>query len=262
MKITFLGTSATWPLPRKGRACHCKICQSKDKKDKRFRSALLLTINHKPSTILVDCGPDIVRELRCENIKKIDAIIITHAHSDHIAGLKGLELDSLVPVYALNQVHQRIKANFGKKVEYKKEIIKPYQKFRAGSLEFIGLPVIHSKNFPTIALKLTMNYKLKTMNLIYMPDYKEVPEKSKKLIKNTDILILGGAILSRKIPWHKPIVEGIKLAKELKAKKVYFTHIGHQNLPHKELVKFVQKQGGKQFKVAYDGLTLFLDLLR
>ncbi len=85
-----------------------------------------------------------------------------------------------------------------------------------------------------------------------MPDYKNVPTKSRKQILGCDVLILGGAILTRNIPWHNPIDYGIKLACELKAKKIYFTHIGHIRKPHKQLVGYVKKKGGENFNVAYD----------
>ncbi len=261
MEIQFLGTSATWPLPRKGRICECKICQSKDKRDKRLRSALLLTVNYKGkrTRILIDCGPDIRKQLKRAKISKIDAILLTHSHSDHISGIGKLQLrkinEDLMPIYALIAGHRKIKENF-ERVEYRKEITRPYELFKIKNLKFRALPVDHSKMFPTVAFEIISHKTPKTKRLIYMPDYKKVPPYSRKLMRNCQILILGGAILRRPLPWHKPITEGIELAKEVGAKKVYFTHIGHKTLPHKELVEFVQRKGGRNFYVAYDGLKI------
>jgi len=261
MKLIFLGTSATWPLPRKGRKCSCKICQSKDERDKRSRSAILLLTPNKKSKegILIDAGPDILKELRRAKIAEIKALLITHAHSDHLAGLKGLKFKKLIPLYALEEVHQKIKKNFGSKVAYLKKVIRPFREFKIDTVKFKGLVVEHSQNFTTLAYLIIFGSKGKEKKIVYMPDYKKVPQKSQKLMANCDLLILGGSILKKVIPWHSPIVEGINLAQKLKAKKVYFTHLGHQTLPHQELERFVQEKGGPQFKIAYDGLTLNLD---
>jgi len=286
MEIKVLGTSATWPLPRRGRECFCPICQSKDKRDKRLRSAILLEINNKrprkvaslprdrqETRILIDCGPDIIKQLGREKISQIDFIVLTHAHSDHTSGLKSigphkLHKEGPVPIYAHSEVHKRLSSNF-KKLKYQKKVIYPFKKFKISAkgaapavgqgsasggenLEFSPLLVFHSKNFPTFAFKIVSSVKCQMSSVVYMPDYKNIPQKSIKEMKHADILILGGAILHRRIPWHRPIDEGIKTAKELEAKRVYFTHIGHQTLPHKELVKYVQRLGNKNFNVLYD----------
>jgi phosphoribosyl 1,2-cyclic phosphate phosphodiesterase len=256
MKILFLGTSATWPLPRPGK-CSCKICQSRDSRDKRLRSALL--IKFKKSNILIDCGPDIVKELRREKIKKINAVVISHAHSDHISGLKRADFKKLhtrgaVPVYAGLNAHRIIKKNFSQKFDYQKKIINLYKEFKVDKIKVLPLLVKHYKGITTFAFKVASGKKF----FVYMPDYKKIYPKSERYIKNCHLLILGGSILSKKIPWHNPIVRGIELAQKLKTKKVYFTHIGHDTLPHKKLEKFVQTQGGQNFHVAYDGLEIKL----
>jgi len=260
IKIKFLGTSATWPLPRPGK-CFCKICYSSDPRDKRSRSVLLL--QSKNYNVLIDCGPDIVKQLRREKIKKIEAVVITHAHSDHISGLKRVDFkrlhpEGLLPLYASLNAHQIIKNNFGEKFDYQKIRISAYKKFSINHFSFLPFLVKHYQGITTYGFQISLGGKEQNPKLIYLPDYKKVPLKSERYIKNCDLLILGGSILSKKIPWHNPITEGIKLAKRWKAKKVYFTHIGHDTLPHKALEKFVREKGGKNFHVAYDGLEVKL----
>lgn len=260
MRIKFLGTSATWPLPR-SKKCQCPLCQSLDSRDKRLRSVLL--IKEDNLNLLIDCGPDIVKEIRREKIESINAIIITHAHSDHISGLKRINFKALhqnetIPIYASFNAHRIIKKNFGQKINYQKKIIFPYRAFKINRVKFRPLLVNHYQGVVTFAFKINFKDKNKNLKLIYMPDYKEISLKTANYIKGCDLLILGGSILSKKIPWHKSIIEGIELAKLLKAKKVYFTHIGHDTLPHKELEKFVREKGGENFHIGYDGLEIKL----
>ena len=249
MEIVILGTSAVKPLPREN--CHCPICCSKNKKDRRMRSSIL--INRK---FLIDCGPDILNQIKNQKlkIKNLRAIFITHRHFDHIVGLKKIASPRLVGLGPNNLVLYISKIDakiLDKKIlsKFKVKIIKPFQKIKVDNLVFQPIPVIHPGSKNTFAFKIWENKK----TLVYMPDYKKIPKKSLGLFQNIDVLIVGGASLSKKLPWHAAIIETIKLTKQLGVKKIYFTHIGHRTLPHQELVKFVQKTGGKNFNICFDG---------
>src|SRR4030043_386343 len=192
MKILFLGTSAGWPLPRLG--CDCSICRSQDPHGKRLRPSVLVN-----DSILIDASPDIYHQLT--NLKvdtsKISALLITHAHPDHIHGF-----------YDLTHLYNRqIK---------KPKLIVPLDVLR-GLRQFHPLPL--------------------------KPFQPEIV-KPKTFIEYEKTKI------------HQSIKEGIILAKELRPKLCYFTHIGHITGTHQELEAFVQEQGGKNYHIAYDGLEL------
>jgi len=216
-----------------------------------MRSSILV------NKILIDCGPDILKQIEKYRIKpeKIKAIFITHHHLDHIAGLKKFSqlIKKQIPLYASKNAWEYFQKHF-KKLNFAKYITKSNKKIKIGNLIFQAIEIIHPGIKPVFAFKILSKNK----TLIYMPDWKIIPKKSVKKMIKTDILILGGSSLKRNLPWHSPIVEGIEFAKKIKAKKIYFTHIGHLTLPYKKLLEFVRKSGGKKFNIAFDGLKIKL----
>lgn len=263
MKILFLGTSAGWPLPRLG--CNCKICTSNDPKDKRWRPSVLVN-----SSTLIDAGPDIYHQLSHYTLNPIPYILITHAHPDHFFGLWDLthlylpdktrsrqKITLVAPKKTLNEVKNKITPTSF--LFFEKKVVEPFQEFsiRYSPLSIRYLPVDHSSDVETFGIKLTEKKK----SFIYIPDFRGIPQISQKYCQNVNLLILDGSNIKPAGPkhWgHMPIGKSISLAKKLKAKNVYYTHIGHgpKSGTHQELENFVQKKGGKNFHIAYDGLEL------
>ncbi|PJE67586.1 hypothetical protein COU95_01575 [Candidatus Shapirobacteria bacterium CG10_big_fil_rev_8_21_14_0_10_40_9] len=255
MKILFLGTSAGWPLPRLG--CNCEICTSKDPKDRRARPVILVN-----DSVLVDSGPDIYHQLlQIPNsqylISNIKALILTHAHPDHILGFYDLthlyNLKEKPKLYAtqetlvgLRQIHKYALDPF------LPEVIRPPEVFEIDHTKFTFIPVEHN-HFPTWGLK------IKGDRLVcYLPDIRLLPKSQEKTCKDVHLLILDGSSLGKagQTRIHESIIEGLTLGKKLKAKKVYFTHIGHKTGKYQDLEKFVQEKGGRNFHIAFDGLEL------
>jgi phosphoribosyl 1,2-cyclic phosphate phosphodiesterase len=218
--IKFLGTSSGEPIPRPGD--DCEQCLSTDKKDKRLRSSLL--INKK---ILIDAGPDILKQLRKNQIENLELVLITHDHYDHVTGIKDL---------------LKIKRNL--------EIIrlKPGQHFKWEGLEFYAFKVRHSNVVTTVGLEIG--------SLIYIPDAADL-DLAEKYLKESKIAVLDGSVLNRSFDGHLAINEAINQTKNLRnLRKIYFTHNGHTRVTHKEMVKTVKALGDDRYCLAYDGLEL------
>lgn len=218
--IKFLGTSNGLSLPRPD--CDCEQCLSKDKKDKRLRSSIL--VNKK---VLVDAGPDALKQLRKTQIENLDLVLITHDHRDHDGGVSDL---------------LKVKRNL--------EIIrlKPGQHFKHEGVEFYAFKVRHSSVITTVGLEIN--------SLIYIPDFSDL-EWAEKYLKESKIAILDGSSLNRSDEGHLAMNKSINFTKNLRnLRKIYFSHNGHTKTQHKEMVKNVKALGDDRFSLAYDELEL------
>lgn len=220
MLIKFLGTSSDKSLPRED--CDCGQCLSKDEKDKRLRSSCLIN-----KRILIDASPDILKQLRSNQIENLDTLIITHEHEDHIGGLKY--------ILRTNRNIRLIRA-------------KPGQHFKLLGADFFAFKVEHSKMAPTVGLVIN--------EIAYIPDSVSL-SLAEKYLQEVKIAILDGSMLGRTFGGHMAINDIIATVKPFgNLKKIYFTHNGHTNKTHREMTTIVQKLGDKRFNLAYDKLEL------
>lgn len=253
MKILFLGTSAGWPLPRLG--CDCHTCRSKNSKDIRFRPAVLVN-----DSLLIDAPPDIYHELTRLKVEtpKITGLLITHAHPDHIHGFYDLthlynrqeKTPKLIaPLEVLNGLRRFHRLPLK---PFKPEIVRPKTVIEHEKIKISFFPVKHSR-VPCYGIKIKAD-KI----FVYIPDFVKLPKPERKQIRDVHLLALDGSSLGKRgqTRTHQSIEEGLQLAKRLKPKLCYFTHLGHITGRHQELEKFVQEHGGRNFHVAYDGLEL------
>jgi len=249
MKITFSGTGPMRPIPH--HACKCPACLDAIKPQsisKRTRSSALL--NHKNLNILIDASPDLFKQFKQNNIRKIDAVLITHPHQDAYGGIKQLDgwLKKAIPIYCQKQTWQIIRKKL-KNLIFKE--IKPYKKFIVINSKFLPLQVYHSiineKKFPTLAFKVN--------NLIYCSDVKKIPMESLKYFKNTKTVILDAAMyFNRQIFSHLNTEDAILLSRKLKIKKLYLTQIGHSYPPH----QIAQKEINQYLKIKHIKIKVFL----
>lgn len=242
-------------MPRLG--CNCQICTSADPKDKRLRPSVL--INEK---ILIDVPPDIYRQIQKFNLdpSKIENILITHGHDDHFIGLYDLShiygLKTKINLIATRGVLEKMRRIVNVSMRsFKIKETKPLEKIeldRDSSAWFI--PVEHG---PTEA----SGIKIKAPKpIFYAPEFRKILPSSKKFLGNLDLTVLDGSSKTSlgQARGHETIEEGIRLAKEINAKKVFFTNIGHKTDTHQRLEEFVKKGGAEKFGIAFDGLEIKL----
>ena len=252
MKIKFLGTSAGWPLPRLG--CQCEICSSKDPKDRRTRTQILIN-----DSILLDAGPDSYTHLIKEDTHKIKAILVSHAHPDHIFGF--LDLSHIytpnkeIKLYVTQPVLNGIRRIFNIPLKpIKPIVVKPNQVFTIKNIKIEYFPVIHGKT-------LAFGIKVKDNKILaYIPDFNRILPSSQKIIRGCHTLVIDGSSLNRlgQTPSHISIKDGIIIAKKLRPKSTYFVHIGHKTGTHQFLENYLKQNAGPKFHIAYDDLELEL----
>ncbi|MBI3399094.1 MAG: MBL fold metallo-hydrolase [Deltaproteobacteria bacterium] len=254
MKITVLGCGTSTGVPVIG--CKCNICISKDIKNKRMRSSLFVTTNHK--NIIIDTSTDLRQQALVYGIERIDAVLYTHPHADHIHGIDELRSFNMIqkkpiPCYGSEFTMNRIRymfdyifttdANDGWKPELETFLISaPFDLF---GLFIQPVNVYHGKME-------IFGYKIG--RLAYITDCSQIPDNSKKMLDNLDVLILG-ALRHKPHPTHLSIEGALQIGAELKPKRVILTHLSH-NLDYAETNKSLPKG----FELAYDGMEIEIEI--
>lgn len=254
MKVTFTGTGTSQGIPVI--ACPCNVCQSESPFDKRLRSSI--HIQTETASIVIDTGPDFRQQMLRENIKQLDAVVFTHEHKDHTAGLDDVRAFNFVQkkainVYATRQVQEALKREFAYVFSETK-----YPGVPEITLHEINADKPFSINGLTLIPILVYHYKLPVLgfrigDFTYITDANFIPDKEKEKIKGSKIIVLN-ALRKQSHISHFTLDEAIALIKELKPEKAYFTHISHQLGKHEE----VSKELPPNIQLAYDGLKLIL----
>lgn len=253
MTITFLGTGTSQGVPVI--ACDCEVCASGDQKDKRLRSSIL--IETQGHSIVVDSGPDFRYQMLREGVKHLDAIVFTHEHKDHIAGLDDIRAfnyrqKSAIDVYASLRVQEALK----------KEFSYIFQEYAYPGIPKINLKTIphHSFNIagvPFIPIEV-MHYKLSVWgfrvgDFTYITDAKTISETEKNKIYGTKILVLN-ALQKEEHVSHLTLAEAIAFASDIDADMTYFTHVSHRLGTHQA----ISAELPAKIQLAYDGLKLVI----
>jgi len=251
LKITFLGTGTSQGVPVI--TCGCDICQSVDYRDKRLRTSVY--IETEGLSAVIDTGPDFRQQMLTNRIRQLDAVLFTHAHKDHTAGLDDIRSFNFkqkadMPVYGQKEVLAQLKTEF------------PYifSKTKYPGVPSINLNAIENKPFPIGSQQIlpieVMHHKLPVFGyrldgFAYITDAKTIADKEKKKLQNLDILVLNALQAEPHIS-HLTLDEAVGLAAELKAKKTYLTHISHKLGLHTEVAENLPEN----VFLAYDGLVL------
>lgn len=237
MQITFLGTGTSQGVPLI--ACDCPVCTSTNEKDKRLRSSIL--VKEQGLDIVIDSGPDFRQQmLRC-GIKKLDALIFTHAHKDHIAGMDDVRgfnfrMKSAIDVYCTEQVERQMHQEFHYIFsDFKYPGIPELRMHRISKDETIDVKGVKIQPIEV------MHYKLPVLgfrfgDFVYITDANFISETEKEKIKGCDTLVLN-ALRREPHVSHFSLQEALELITELKPKRAYLTHISHQLGLHDEVTK-------------------------
>lgn len=233
--------------------CECEVCTSDNPKDNRLRSSIL--IKSAATAIVVDSGPDFRQQMLRENVKQLDAVLITHSHKDHIAGLDDVRAYNYfqqkpMQVYGTEFTLNRVKEEFNYAFAEMKYPGIPSirlntiteEVFTIGDITVQPIPVWHMF-MPVMAFRFG--------DFTYITDANRIEEPSKQKIKGSKVMVVN-ALRREKHISHFTLDEACALADELEIPQVYFTHISHQM----GLNELVNKQLPGTRQTAYDGLTI------
>jgi phosphoribosyl 1,2-cyclic phosphate phosphodiesterase len=250
-QVTFLGTGTSQGVPVI--ACNCAICTSKDHRDNRLRTSIMVSEGGK--NVVIDSGPDFRQQMLRENVKALEGIVFTHEHKDHIAGLddvRGFNYFNQwrAQVYCTGAVQEALKREFAyafadfkypgiPEIDLNLIDINP---FEVGGIGFRPIEVIHLK-MPVFGYRIG--------DFTYITDANYISEKEKEKIKGSKILVLN-ALRREPHPSHFSLDEALELIHELEPETTYLTHISHQLGLHAE----VQQELPDGVFLAWDGLKI------
>src|SRR5688572_28218680 len=254
LTITFLGSGTSSGVPMIG--CECEVCTSPDKKDNRLRSSIL--VQSTRTTIIVDTGPDFRYQMLREKIKHLDAVLYTHPHKDHLAGLDDIRAFNFftrkpMDIYADSLTEEALRRDF-----YYAFSDTKYPGIPELDLHTITLEPFMVGDIPVIPL-LVWHLKMPVMGFrfgkfTYITDANRIDESEKEKIRGSEIIVLN-ALRKQKHISHFTLDEAVALAKELGVSSAYFTHISHQLGRHQD----VEAELPAGMHLAYDGLVLKME---
>lgn len=236
-------------------ACNCKVCTSANLLDTRLRSSIL--VESPTTTVVIDSGPDFRQQMLKHKVKKLDAVLFTHEHKDHIAGLDDVRAfnfiqNSAIDIYGRDRVLSALRTEFHYAFTEEKYPGVPLLNLieinnipvRIGDIEFIPIEVMHYK-LPVFGFRIN--------NFTYVTDANFIHENEMNKIKGSEIFILNALRVQKHVS-HFNLEEAVSISKEIGASQTYFTHISHLLGLHNE-VETGLPQG---IKLAYDGQTFLV----
>lgn len=249
--ILVLGSGTSVGVPMIG--CHCKVCRSTNERDKRLRPSILLRCGQRH--ILIDTSPDFRYQALRFGIERLDAILFTHAHADHILGLDDVRPFNFmqkdeIPIYASAQTMQVIQDTFRYVFE-----TAPSQSTRPRLTPIVFddepinvagikiLPIRASHGYGTV-------FGFRFGNSAYLTDHSAIPPESMNKLRDLDVLFLE-ALRHNPHPTHSTVEESVRIVHQLNPRRAFFTHISH-DLPHDQ----TERRLPENVHLAYDGLEI------
>lgn len=260
LRLTVLGSGTSMGVPTLG--CRCRVCSSADPHDHRTRSSILLEAEGR--SVVIDTTPDFRTQALREHLGRLDAVVYTHGHADHILGLDdirpfNIKQKSTIPLYASRETIGILRRTFAYIFEDSatpystlpgiriNPIAGPFDPFDAPGhrIEMLPIPVRHG---PIEVLGFRIG------RFAYLTDFSAIPEESKALLGGLDDLILD-ALRHTPHPMHSTVRQSLALVDELRPRRAWFTHIAHE-LAHEE----TNRNLPENVNLAYDGLRLEVPL--
>ncbi len=253
VELLFLGTGTSAGVPMIG--CHCAVCTSIDPHDKRTRPSVV--ISQGETRVLIDTTPELRLQCIANDVHKIDAVVFTHAHADHIMGLDDVRRFNTVnggrplDIWADEKTHVALQRIFGYAFKAPDPAVMMYRPhlvprrivgpFEIGQMKFVPVPLMHGKE-PILGFRVG--------KLAYCTDVSEIPEASFELLKDLEILVLD-ALQHKAHATHFNLEQAMAAAGRIGAKRTYFTHIAH-GLSHEETNRSLPAS----MQLAHDGLRV------
>jgi len=259
VRVTLLGTGTSFGVPQIG--CSCRTCTSTDPKDRRTRTAALIEDGDR--RILIDTPPELRLQLVAAGVDRLDAVLFTHAHADHVHGIDDLRAFSVrqggpLEAYGSRETLGELSAKFPyifdleskapagtSKPELVARPLTPGVPVRIAGLDVEPLALPHGRQE-------VLAYRIG--RVAYVTDVKEVPPAVQERLRGLDVLVLS-ALLSRPHPLHLSIPEAVAAAQAIGARRTYFTHLTHER-PHAVLAASLPAG----IAPAYDGLVIDVDV--
>jgi len=252
LKVTVLGSGTSMGVPTL--SCSCRVCHSSDPHDKRLRPSLL--ISRGGQNVVIDTTPDFRQQALRIGLDRLDAILLTHGHADHILGFDdirpfNIRQRSPLPVYSNEETFRIIRRVFAYVFDDKptlstvpsvtlNTIVSPREFL---GVSFIPIPVLHG-DMEVLGFRFG--------RAAYLTDFSKIPDSSMALLEDLDVLVLD-ALRDIPHPMHQTVEQALAIIQQLKPRRAWFTHIAH-DLPHAETNDRLVKMGFPHVQLAYDGL--------
>lgn len=253
IKVTFLGTGTSIGVPVI--TCDCPVCVSMDQRDKRMRTSIMIEI--KGLTFVIDCGPDFRQQMLKHQVNNLDAVIFTHEHRDHIAGLDDVRafnyvLNKKIDIYGTAPVMEAIRTEFPYIFSESRYFGAPQltihaiedKPFKILDVEFIPIMALHEK-LPVTGYRIG--------DFTYITDASYISPAELEKIRGSRVVVLN-ALRNSKHVSHFSVGEAVEILKELKPDAGYLTHLSHFVGLHEE----VNKKLPEFVRLAYDGLEVVI----
>ena len=250
LKITVLGSGTSVGVPAIG--CHCDVCTSSDPRDNRLRPSIL--VSYEGRNVLIDTTPDLRTQALRAKLERLDAVVFTHAHADHVMGLDDIRPFNFrqrdrIPLLAAPETMAALERCFPYVFDGMKKdtnipqidarlIDGPFELF---GLKWVPVPVLHGRQ--TI-------HGFRFGAAAYLTDHSEIPESSIELLRSLDVLFLD-ALRYRPHPTHSTVDRSIRTVEQLTPRRAFFTHLCH-DLKHERAESLLPPH----IRLAYDGLEI------